>query len=217
MKAIKTLLAASALATVAGAANATVWNISLTENTFFGGAGGPLIINWAGTYDDAAAGISGFTSGPGLADVSGHVSIPGYGTEIDYSHVYIDISGVDGYGWLNQPDSAASNCTANTTTGCGGFSQALQGNLYNGVQFAISTDKKGNQSDQSTGTPFTAAAGTYTWTAVLAVPEGGKSKVYQLPFTVTLTAPEVPVPAAAWLFGSGLLGLAGTARRRRSA
>ncbi|HSB94978.1 MAG TPA: VPLPA-CTERM sorting domain-containing protein [Spongiibacteraceae bacterium] len=29
-------------------------------------------------------------------------------------------------------------------------------------------------------------------------------------------APTVPVPAAAWLFGSGLLGLAGTARRRRS-
>jgi len=27
----------------------------------------------------------------------------------------------------------------------------------------------------------------------------------------------VPVPAAAWLFGSGLLGLAGTARRRRNA
>jgi hypothetical protein len=27
-------------------------------------------------------------------------------------------------------------------------------------------------------------------------------------------APAVPVPAAAWLFGSGLLGLAGTARRR---
>jgi len=29
--------------------------------------------------------------------------------------------------------------------------------------------------------------------------------------------PTVPVPAAAWLFGSGLLGLAGTARRRRTA
>lgn len=28
--------------------------------------------------------------------------------------------------------------------------------------------------------------------------------------------PNVPVPAAAWLFGSGLLGLAGVARRRRS-
>jgi hypothetical protein len=33
--------------------------------------------------------------------------------------------------------------------------------------------------------------------------------------TYTIT-PAVPVPAAAWLFGSGLLGLAGTARRRRN-
>lgn len=36
--------------------------------------------------------------------------------------------------------------------------------------------------------------------------------------TFTLTSyTAVPVPAAAWLFGSGLLGLAGAARRRRSA
>jgi hypothetical protein len=34
-------------------------------------------------------------------------------------------------------------------------------------------------------------------------------------FIVTnVTAPSVPVPAAAWLFGSGLLGMAGIARRR---
>jgi hypothetical protein len=32
----------------------------------------------------------------------------------------------------------------------------------------------------------------------------------------SLNVTEVPVPAAAWLMGSGLLGLAGVARRRRS-
>jgi hypothetical protein len=33
--------------------------------------------------------------------------------------------------------------------------------------------------------------------------------------TVTGTTPAVPVPAAAWLFGSGLMGMAGVARRRK--
>lgn len=35
-------------------------------------------------------------------------------------------------------------------------------------------------------------------------------------YTIVPDAPAVPLPAAAWLFGSGLLGLAGTARRRRN-
>ena len=39
----------------------------------------------------------------------------------------------------------------------------------------------------------------------------------QYSFTGTVVAPTVPVPAAAWLFGSGLIGLAGTARRRTRA
>ena len=38
---------------------------------------------------------------------------------------------------------------------------------------------------------------------------------YSEVFNVTVSA--VPVPAAAWLFGSGLLGLVGVARRRRQA
>ena len=33
--------------------------------------------------------------------------------------------------------------------------------------------------------------------------------------TFTGTATVVPIPAAAWLFGSGLLGMVGVARRRR--
>jgi hypothetical protein len=34
--------------------------------------------------------------------------------------------------------------------------------------------------------------------------------------TITAVVPQVPVPAAAWLFGSGLLGLLGVAQRRKS-
>jgi hypothetical protein len=43
------------------------------------------------------------------------------------------------------------------------------------------------------------------------------STVNKIAFTNTTAAPPaVPVPAAAWLFGSGLLGLFGNARRRRA-
>ena len=35
-------------------------------------------------------------------------------------------------------------------------------------------------------------------------------------FTLTMTASPVPLPAAGWLFGSGLLGLIGVARRKQA-
>ena len=48
------------------------------------------------------------------------------------------------------------------------------------------------------------------------VPSGGFAGVaYQLHLSGTVGA--VPVPAAVWLFGSGLLGLVGVARRRKAA
>ncbi|MCX2981401.1 VPLPA-CTERM sorting domain-containing protein [Halieaceae bacterium IMCC14734] len=39
---------------------------------------------------------------------------------------------------------------------------------------------------------------------------------YQVDAEITYTYSPVPLPAAAWLFGSALLGLAGVARRRKS-
>jgi len=60
---------------------------------------------------------------------------------------------------------------------------------------------------------------TYTLIYSATVPDGDPSNFgntqYLLSLTGTVSA--VPVPAAVWLFGSGLIGLAGVARRRKAA
>ena len=48
-------------------------------------------------------------------------------------------------------------------------------------------------------------------------PSGFGGVIYELHMTGTIEAGAVPVPAAVWLFGSGLLGLVGVARRKKSA
>jgi len=218
MKAIKTLLAVSALATITGAANATVWNIDVAANPVFPAAGGPLILDLHGTYDDAATVNDAVLGVPvtGLATMSGNVYIPGFSTSIHYNNIQFDM-GADGYGATIQPDASPSNCSDNTGSGCPGFSQALVFPLYNAINFAFTTSKAGTF-DNSTANPFVVAPGSYVWTGIANVPVNGKNTLAQLPVNVTISAqtPTVPVPAAAWLFGSGLLGLAGTARRRRA-
>ena len=65
---------------------------------------------------------------------------------------------------------------------------------------------------------------TSTWTLDYAavVPQGDPSNFGGTPYTFHATGtmpgtttPPIPVPAAAWLLGSGLLGLVGVARRRK--
>lgn len=57
--------------------------------------------------------------------------------------------------------------------------------------------------------------GTYKW--LLLVDQGLKAPAPEDGFDVAkVSASTVPIPAAAWLFGSALLGLVGVARRRKS-
>lgn len=58
-----------------------------------------------------------------------------------------------------------------------------------------------------------------TWEAVeenLIGPISGSLEIYALSYLSTTEISTVPVPAAAWLFGSGLLGLIGIARRKKA-
>jgi hypothetical protein len=59
--------------------------------------------------------------------------------------------------------------------------------------------------------PFTPFSGA--WTYFQGVNAGGEGIEKKGFYTVT----AVPVPAAIWLFGSGLLGLIGIARRKKAA
>jgi hypothetical protein len=65
---------------------------------------------------------------------------------------------------------------------------------------------------------------TYSIAYSARVPAGDPSSfgnvAYRVTMSGTITAPpvgEIPVPAAVWLFGSGLVGLVGVARRKKAA
>ena len=57
---------------------------------------------------------------------------------------------------------------------------------------------------------------TYVLDMDVHVPVAFASVPYSLHLEGHVTSSAIPVPAAVWLFGSGLLGLAGVARRRKS-
>lgn len=65
-------------------------------------------------------------------------------------------------------------------------------------------------SDAVFGSPLTLSSFTLT-----ALGQGTSTRITGLKLD-TIAAPTVPVPAAAWLMGSGLIGLASLTRRRRS-
>lgn len=69
---------------------------------------------------------------------------------------------------------------------------------------------------------FSGDANTQTFSAswnslIVGGPFDGNTGYWYIEGSYTTATSEVPVPAAVWLFGSGLIGLAGIARRRKAA
>jgi hypothetical protein len=187
MKAIKTLLAVSVLA-AAGAAHATIFGITISASSTQAPGLDLLTIHQSGTYDDVLG--TGSVTGVIAVTVSGGSPLP---ETVTNAFTMDTATGTGKY-------SAGTNC-----------SDTVGGNLCNGLD----TSFHGNLTAVE---PFPGAAGgSYDWNLSVLYLEDNNPQTLIVPFDVTLSNLNVPVPAAAWLFGSGLLGLVGTARRRRYA
>ena len=107
------------------------------------------------------------------------------------------------------------------TTGVGTIDLNLGGYYanWNGTNFLQGTDTTG-ANGTSTSASGTTSGNTFDLEYSSYITGGsfdGQTGFWHLQGTFTEAAPEVPVPAAVWLFGSGLLGLVGVARRKKVA
>ena len=105
--------------------------------------------------------------------------------------------------WVNSYTTAASSGDA-TGGSISGTINIIDN--WNGTDFA----QGGAFTGTTSGSNFTAS-----WTSlIVGGPFNGQTGTYNVSGTYAV-APAVPVPAAIWLMGSGLIGLVGVARRRR--
>ena len=214
MNAMKTLLAVSILA-AAGAANAA------TIGTFN--------VNMTGRI-----GTIGNTTGTGTAtlDDAGTVTMQmtenGIAPTLNFNYVITTTEIFNGTYNAGTGIFHVNNTGSITPTGCtDNGSAAACGNAGVGTTVAFTSVSEtcaalaatATSPAQAACTPITTLSGGNGIIQAKFKSGGGTTtNINSYTFSsFTPTVATTPVPAAAWLFGSGLLGLAGTARRRRSA
>ncbi len=181
--------------TLDGAGNFTV--NSYRQDSYLNTAGGTFFVD--------ALGPNGTSLMSGSIDVGGNVVFTPTGRE-GMAYLFFSTLGVQP--WNIIPDDSVTTETA-----------------YDFFTTGTESAVKGKSSVSLTGSALQ-DAGAGTWTGVLVSAgnvngqywAGFNNTLYTEQFNVTITAdaPVIPIPAAAWLFGSGLLGLVGVARRRKS-
>jgi hypothetical protein len=185
-----------------GASNATI-----SSPTLFFGAGWvahTVQIFGPGTYsfDSSTGGGNGesglVTMTVGSGQLGAHMLFNWGGNDnIDVVNVY-NIGTTFASCGSSVTDAYASNCMWT------GAANPTPANTTSTVWMLASTD---DNADGTLGVPMAAGG-----------PFGGFNANFNLKGTLTELPPAViPVPAAVWLFGSGLLGLVGIARRKKKA
>lgn len=199
MNKLVTLVSAAAMMGAVGAAQAATYDTvggSGTVVTTSPGALGPFPIP-VGTEIGASSitGGSGSSTGAGAAFSAAITLNQNVTSPLDAS-----VNGDITWDWTLSGDGTGTK----TATACTGSATVCDevaiGDTLNVTLSAFDFSDVNNISWQTQTPGFTAALGA----------NNNNIEDY-----TASGAPEVPLPAAAWLFGSGLIGLAGVARRRQ--
>lgn len=211
MKAMKSLLALSVLAAAGLAQSATVatYNVVVSGNAYDWVGTSGLPVETSGDFEGAALIGNSVGTGTATLDDSGVLTI---NSTFHFSAAVYPTNPVES-------DLTAISVFQGTYSG-GVFTVTSGTETYTSCSGYCSAGFLGGAADGTVVRPYDTTYG-FTFgsvdltggTAQGDVPLAGGSYEALRTFTLT-TAPAVPVPAAAWLFGSGLLGLAGAARRR---
>lgn len=179
-----------------------------------GGAGtlilGNLLFNWNGNTGSPISIIldaKGFYAG----DLDGRLALGATpASDGTYVGAYVPdtVNGPEGYpGYLGLGPIPIATTAWNTTANCTTNIDCI-GNEVSGI-LPLVYDNAINDNDYTAND-----GGGIGGSPLLDGPFQGLS--FTLEMTDMTFVPEVPVPAALWLFGSGLLGLIGVTRRRKS-
>ena len=185
-----------------GADGNTLTIDSFQQDTYTGTAGGDFALNVG------AANSSGFISDSG--DVS--LSMERFGFPNFFSYLDNSIWNVDNSATIaGQGDATTGALDAWTTGSDTNFTPGTPGTVSgSGSGSALTAAGPGSW----TGTVVNFGNVGAAWTAFDGTPYSEK---FNITVNGTAAPPAViPVPAAVWLFGSGLIGLVGVARRKKA-